>query len=157
MSIHQIHGCQQTAENCQIQLNTLAQLTSSHGKKSWDSQKSGRMICRLKPHFPLHHVLRNVGGVGLDTHRDSRDLSPVNPQGLLEDVFLVDSSTLRCTRKSISPARRPRLCPCVVPVWPSLKISNMPWGNLQVQSGNSAKHFCQCQQELHKENACGYQ
>lgn len=62
MLIHQIHGCQQTAENCQIQLSTLAQLTSSHGKKSWDGQKSGRMICRLKPHFPLHHVLRNVGG-----------------------------------------------------------------------------------------------
>lgn len=83
------------AENCQIHLNTLAQLTSSHGKKSWDGQKSGRMICRLEPQFPLHHVLRNVEGLGLDTHRVSRDHSPVNPQGLLWDVFPVDSLTLR--------------------------------------------------------------
>lgn len=95
MSIHQIGSCQQMAENCQIQLNTLAQLTSSHGKKSWDGQKSGRMICRLEPQFPLHNVLRNVGGLGLDTHRVSRDHRPENPQGLLWDVFPVDSLTLR--------------------------------------------------------------
>lgn len=83
------------AENCQIQLNTLAQLTSSHGKKSWDGQKSGRMIYRLEPQFPLHSVLRNVGGLGPDTHRVSRDHSPLNPQGLLWDVFPVDSLALR--------------------------------------------------------------
>lgn len=146
MSIYQIGGCQQTAKNCQIQLNTLAQLTSSHGKKSWSGQKSGRMICSLEPQFPLHHVLRNVGGMGPDTHRASRDRSPANPQGLLWDVFPVDSSTLRYAWKTISPARRPRLCPCVVAGWPSPKVSNVPWGNLQVQSGNCAKHFCQCQQ-----------
>lgn len=74
MLIHQIGGCQQTAENCQIQLNALAQLTSSHGKKSWDGQKSGRMICRLEPQFPLHHVLRNVGGGWVRT--------PTEPAGI---------------------------------------------------------------------------
>lgn len=156
MSIHQIGGCQQLAENCQIQLNTLAQLTSSHGKKSWDGQKSGRMICRREPQFPLHHVLRNVGGLGPDTHRVSRDHSPVNPQGLLWDVFPVDSLTLRFIWKTISHSRRPWVCPCAVPGCPSPKVSNVPWGNLQVESGNSAKPFCQCQQQLRKENACGF-
>lgn len=87
MSIHQIGDCQQMAEKCQIQLKTLAQLTSSHGKKSWDGQKSGRVICRLEPQFPLHHVLRNVGGMGSDTHGVSRDHSPMDLQGLLYDAF----------------------------------------------------------------------
>lgn len=32
MSIQQTGGCQQKDGNCQSQLNTLAQLTSSHGK-----------------------------------------------------------------------------------------------------------------------------
>lgn len=128
MLIHQIGGCQQKIENCQIQLNTLAQLTSSHGKKTWDGQKSGRIICRLKPQFPLHHVLRNVRGMGSDTHRASRHCSPANPQGLLWDVFALDSPTLRYVWKSISSAHRPRSCPCVVPIWQFSKVPMASWG-----------------------------